>query len=107
MITVSYHRQYFRVQIEGHAESGEVGHDLVCASCSILAHTLATNVVNWADAKQADEPGVHMFKGCATISCRPRTRYKAVLQLVMDAICSGFELLAQSYPEYIQYSRYG
>lgn len=107
MITVSYHRQYFRVQIEGHAKSGEEGHDLVCAGCSTLAHTLAANVVNWAEAKQADEPGVHMFKGCATISCRPKTRYKAVLQLVMDAICSGFELLAQSYPEYIQYSRYG
>lgn len=107
MIKVNYHRQYFRLTVEGHANSGEEGHDLVCASCSILAHTLASNVMNWVGAGQASEPGITMNKGYALVSCKPNHRYKSILTLVMDAICGGFELLAKDYPEYIEYQRYG
>ena len=39
MITVVYHRDRNRVSVEGHAQSGEVGHDLVCASASIFGNS--------------------------------------------------------------------
>ena len=44
MILVTYYRSYNRLTVEGHAHSGEPGKDLVCASASILAYTLAANV---------------------------------------------------------------
>ena len=50
MITVVYHRDRNRVEVEGHAYSGEAGHDLVCASASILTHTLATLAKNMENA---------------------------------------------------------
>ena len=67
MITVVYHRDLNRVSIEGHAQSGEVGHDLVCASVSTLAYTLAAFVLNMKDAKQVYNPKVELNDGDALI----------------------------------------
>ena len=103
MITVVYHRDLNRVSIEGHAQSGEVGHDLVCASVSTLAYTLAAFVLNMKDAKQVYNPKVELNDGDALIYCEPPNRYKGSVTLVFDSICAGFELLAQEYPENISY----
>ncbi len=46
MIKVIYYREYNRLTVEGHAGSGPEGHDLVCASASALALTLAGNVAH-------------------------------------------------------------
>lgn len=103
MITVVYHRDLSRVSIEGHAQSGEVGHDLVCASVSTLAYTLAAFVLNMKDAKQVYNPKVELNDGDALIYCEPPNRYKGSVTLVFDSICAGFELLAQEYPDNISY----
>ena len=103
MITVVYHRDLNRVSIEGHAQSGEVGHDLVCASVSTLAYTLAAFVLNMKDAKQVYNPKVELNDGDALIYCEPPNRYKGSVTLVFDSICAGFELLAQEYPDNISY----
>ena len=42
MIKVVYHRDHNKVEVTGHAHSGEAGHDLVCASASILVYTIAS-----------------------------------------------------------------
>lgn len=103
MITVTYHRDRNHVRIVGHAQSGEVGHDLVCASASILAYTLASFVQNMVDAKQADNPTVSLKEGDALIHCTPMKRYKASVTLVLDSICGGFDILARNYPDNISY----
>ena len=103
MITVVYHRDLNRVSIEGHAQSGEVGHDLVCASVSTLAYTLAAFILNMKDAKQVYNPKVELNDGDALIYCEPPNRYKGSVTLVFDSICAGFELLAQEYPDNISY----
>ena len=103
MITVVYHRDLNRVSATGHAKSGEVGHDLVCASASTLVYTLAAFVENMKQAKQAYSPTVVLKEGDATISCTPPNKYKGAITLVFDAICGGFELLAHDYPDNISY----
>ena len=103
MITVVYHRDLNRVSVEGHAQSGEVGHDLVCASASILVHTLASFVGHMKEARQSYNPTIIKKEGEALISCEPPHRFKGAVTLVFDSICAGFELLAQSYPENISY----
>ena len=42
MTTIVYHRDLCRVTVDGHAQSGEAGRDLVCASVSILVCPRAT-----------------------------------------------------------------
>ena len=103
MIEVVYYRNYNRVTVNGHAQSGEAGHDLVCASASILAYTLAANVSNMADNGQVRNPVTALFDGTAEVSCTPRHNLKNSITLIFDSICVGFELLAQQYPENISY----
>jgi uncharacterized protein YsxB (DUF464 family) len=103
MIKVIYHRDLNRVSVEGHAQSGEIGHDLVCASASTLTYTLAAFVENMKNAKQVYNPKVELKEGDALIYCEPPNRYKDSVTLVFDSICAGFELLAQDYPDNISY----
>lgn len=107
MIKVVYHRQYNTLSVEGHAQSGEPGHDLVCAAASALAYTLAGNVANMADHGQVRETELQMESGQARVSCRPVNRFKATVTLVFDSVCLGFELLAANYSQYISYENLG
>ncbi len=103
MIRVTYHRQYNRVKVEGHAGSGPEGHDLVCAAVSAIVLTLAGNV-SYMEAQEAVH-GVTMniSEGNAEIQCTAYRRYKDSVEQIFRAICVGFELLATKYPENISY----
>lgn len=103
MIKIVYHRDLNRVTMEGHAKSGEIGHDLVCASASILIYTLASFVENMKDARQVYNPKTELKEGDALISCDAPSKYKGSITLVFDSICGGFELLARDYPDNISY----
>lgn len=103
MIQATYYRKYNRLTVTGHAGAAEPGHDLVCASASMLVYTLAANVANMADHGQVREPIIKNEPGDAEISCNPRHNLKNVVTMVFDAVCVGFELLAHDHPEYISY----
>ena len=103
MIRVVYHREYHRLTIEGHAQSGEPGHDLVCASASILAYTLAASVNDLVANGQAGDPIMELYGGNATVSCKPAHRLKAVVTMIFDSICTGYALLAATHPENISF----
>lgn len=103
MIKITYHRDLNRATIEGHARSGEMGHDLVCASASVLAYTLAAFVENMKEAGQVYNATTELKEGDALIYCNPPNGYKDAVTLVFDAICGGFQLLARDYPENISY----
>lgn len=103
MIKVVYHRDLNRVSVEGHAQSGEIGHDLVCASASTLTYALAAFVNNMKAAGQTRYPTIELNEGNALIACNTSNKYKNSVMIAFDAICGGFELLAQSYPENISY----
>ena len=94
MIQVVYYRKYNRLTMTGHACAAELGLDLVCASASILAYTLAVNVGNMADQGQVRQPILKLNEGDAEISCNPKCNLKNAVTLVFDSICAGFELLA-------------
>ena len=103
MITVIYHRGTSCVTIDGHAQSGEKGHDLVCASASILAYTLSAFVNNMKAAGQTESPSVELTEGHAVIACNAPSRYQGAVALVFDSLCAGFDILAQQYPENISF----
>lgn len=103
MIKVIYHRDLNKVTVEGHAKSGEAGHDLVCASASILVYTLASFAKNTCKAKQSHKLVTKLKEGDAEISCKAKSPYKPAITLVFDSICAGYEILARSYPDNITY----
>jgi uncharacterized protein YsxB (DUF464 family) len=89
--------------VTGHAGSAEPGKDLVCASASMQAYTLAANVANMADNGQVRQPIIKNNDGDTEISCSPRHNLKASVTLVFDSVCVGFDLLAHDYPEFVKY----
>lgn len=103
MIQVVYYRNYNRLTMEGHALADAPGHDLVCAGASALAYTLAANVGNMEANGQVKDVTVKLESGKAEISCRPRTKYTAIVARIFEAVCVGFEMLAASNPQYISY----
>lgn len=107
MIEAVYHRKHHRLTLKGHAHSGEPGHDLVCASASILAYTLASAVMGMSETKHIRDPKVILNEGSAEIGCCPLTGYKATVQLVFDSICAGYQLLAHDFPENISFKIVG
>ena len=107
MIQVTYHRQYSRVSVKGHAGSGPEGHDLVCAGVSALTATLACNVAHMADQGAVREAITELKEGDALVQCTPRGRYRESVAQIYRAICVGFELLATKYPENISYEIVG
>ena len=102
MITVTYNQKKHIVKVEGHAKSGKYGHDLICASASILVHTLIANV-EYFEKGSSKKSVVKVESGNAYIHCKPLEAYEGVCELVFNSICVGFELLANNYPENISY----
>ena len=107
MINVVYYRKYNRVTIEGHANSGDPGHDLVCAGVSALAYTLAANVGNLEANGIVRRPTVVLENGKAEIAAKAKPRHKATAALIFQSVCVGFEVLATNYPEYVSYEIHG
>ena len=103
MIEVTYHRKYHGVTVLGHAKSGEMGHDLVCAAVSALTLTLAENVASLAASRTARNYNIRVAEGEAEISCSPVRKMSSVVTLIYDSICSGFHVLQSLYPENISY----
>jgi uncharacterized protein YsxB (DUF464 family) len=103
MVKVTYYRKKHRLCVNGHAHSGEVGHDLVCASVSMLVYTLASFVSSMASAGQVKAKCVKLAEGDARIGVKVDGVYDAAVMLAFDAICGGFALLARDYPEFIKY----
>ena len=106
MIQVVYYRKFNRLTMEGHAHSGEPGHDLVCAGASTLAYTLAANVGNMEANGLARDVTVKLEPGNAEISCKPRSS-RALIARLYESVCVGFEILATEYPQYISYEIHG
>lgn len=107
MIQVVYHREHHRLTAIGHAHSGESGHDLVCASVTALVLTMAANVASLVTQGSAGKHIVRVQEGDAEISCVPHHKMKAVVTLIYDTVCTGFELLQTLYPENITYQVLG
>lgn len=104
MIKVTYHRQYNRVTVKGHAGSGPEGHDLVCAAVSAIALTLSGNVSYMQAQEAVYGVIIKLEEGSAEIQCTPYRRYKDSAEQIFRSICVGFELLATKYPDNISYS---
>jgi uncharacterized protein YsxB (DUF464 family) len=91
--------------VDGHAGQAEMGKDIVCASASILAFTIA-QVVTLMDrhGDLEEPPTLDLENGDATIVCRAKDDY-LFAELMQDffVIKTGYQLLAYNYPQYVEF----
>lgn len=90
--TESPEKLYLR--IEGHAEYAEHGKDIVCASASILAYTLASIV----DSFDEIESAIDLTSGDTTIECECNTSTRNAFAYTKV----GYALLEHNYPQYVR-----
>jgi uncharacterized protein YsxB (DUF464 family) len=96
------------LRIAGHAGQADIGHDIVCASCSILAYTVA-QLVNNADAvgDLKSPPEIKLESGDAVVSCIPTDEvYSTLLSIYMFAEV-GYKLLAHNFPQFVELKSFG
>lgn len=102
MTHIAYHRKMNMVEISGHAGWGEEGKDIVCAAVSTLACTLAANMTD----ELVRDAIIRLEPGDAVIHAAARPKYKNVVTLIFDAIATGFEGVAEQYPENVKFAMY-
>lgn len=98
VVTLTERGEKLSLRLEGHAGYAEHGKDIVCASASILAYTLASIV----DAFDEVESVIDLKGGDTTIECEckdKQTYTKMANAYRYTAV--GFALLEHSYPQYV------
>lgn len=96
------------LRLIGHAGQADIGHDIVCASCSILAYTVAQIVKSEGDNGGLEAPPeIRLESGDAIISCEPKEdRYAEILHAFYVAEV-GYTLLMHNYPHFVELTPFG
>ena len=90
--------------VKGHAGYAEVGKDLVCASATILAYTIAQVIKGMEHhGDLVEPPTLDLESGDATIVCRAKDDY-IFSEMMQDffVIRTGYAVLAYNHPDYVQ-----
>lgn len=94
--------------VNGHAGQADIGHDIVCSSCSILTYMVAQIVKSEAkEGSMKGDPVVMLNSGNAVISCVPKPeKYNEILHAFYCAEV-GYTLLAHNYPHFVELTPFG
>ena len=96
------------LRLEGHAGQAEIGKDIVCASCSILAYTLAQFVKEAEnDGQLKSPPLIKLESGDTVISCEPTNEILWGMHNMYLFAQMGYVLLSQNYPQYVELKPFG
>lgn len=97
------------LRLKGHAGQANVGHDIVCASATMLAYTVAQMVKYMEDDdKVTRRSTIRLKKGNIEVTCRCKTdtSYAEALHTYFVAQV-GYSLLAHNYPQYVALNSLG
>ena len=107
--TTNEQKMEVSLHVKGHAGQNSIGKDIICASASVLAYTVAQNV------KVAEERGILKYSpklkltgGDAIITCRAKDggSYTELLHTYL-VVQTGYVLLAHNYPQYVAVEMFG
>lgn len=103
MINVLYDPETITLRLTGHAGSAEAGKDLVCAGASALICALAGACEgHQADGRIASVES-KLLPGDALVHVKPTKDAPDLARLVVESFVFGFQMLAESYPEYVRF----
>ncbi len=97
------------LHVKGHAGQNAPGNDIVCASASILAYTLAQNIkISEEQGHLKYSPKIKLKEGDSIITCRAKDEetYAEMMHTFL-VIQMGYVLLAHNYPQYVAVETFG
>lgn len=93
----------FTLKVDGHAGAAEAGKDIVCAAASMLTFTAAQSArFMKAENKLRRKPEFRQEQGDAELVVKPKKAYMGEARVIFRTVLTGYLLLAQNYPEYVQ-----
>ena len=96
------------MKIKGHAGQDNTGHDVVCASASILAYTVAQYLQYAHDRGGLQKkPHIVLNDGDALIVAKPTKEYEGEVLNAFFVAEVGYSLLAHNYPQYVKLKMFG
>lgn len=104
MITATMQKRdgrFVSYEISGHAESGDYGHDLVCASVTTLAMTTGDNIWRLAKVKPLVEKDNGYLKVELPLTLPKRSEETA--QLLLEALENSLEMLTTDQHDFITF----
>lgn len=102
-VMISTEGKILSLRLVGHAGYAEHGKDIVCASASILAYTVAQFVREAEHRGDLASPAeIILEKGDTIVTCEPCEDTYHDLQSVYSFAKTGYRLLAQNYPQYVR-----
>lgn len=91
------------LKVRGHAGAADKGNDIICASASILAYTVAqTMEYMYAEGNLRKKPRIEFVDGDATIVAKPKDESYAEALHTYFVAQVGYSLLAHNYPQYVE-----
>ncbi len=100
--------RYLKLLVQDHAGSDVIGHDLVCASASILLYTFAEIVEDLERRGELVSSLVDVKEGDSLITCQCITdRGYAEAVNAFNVIRTGYKLLAENCPQYVELNTVG
>lgn len=98
----------FTLSLKGHAGAADIGQDIICASATTLAYTAAQYIKDMSKMdKLNSKPTLILKKGNAKVTCTPKDDYYDECRQAYLVIATGFNLLAENYPEYVTLKMFG
>jgi uncharacterized protein YsxB (DUF464 family) len=102
-VTITPKGEKLSLRLEGHAGYARRGKDIVCASASILAYTVAQFVaVAEHNGDLKSPPTIIMESGDTLISCEPTEDALSGLENVFVFANMGYQLLHNKYSQYVR-----
>lgn len=93
-----------RLELEGHAYTAESGRDPVCAAASALTWAVIGYTGRLYECGGLERaPQITAVKGHAFICMEAKPEYAGELDGASGLVRAGFELLAENFPENIQF----
>ena len=110
MLKVSFdeRNKKLKLRLKGHSGQADIGHDIVCASCSILAYTVAQMVkFEEMNGGLVSSPKIKLESGNAVICCEPKEERYAEMLHAYHVAEVGYSLLAHNYPQFVDLKMFG
>ena len=102
MINITFNPQSLELKVDGHAQHGKKGEDIVCAAISTLFYTLVEALHQSEDIMTS--PIVFEDNdGKGYIKCFPKEKYIGNVARTYWTILVGMELVANNYPNNVTF----
>lgn len=89
--------------LSGHAGAAPAGADTVCAAASMLAYTVAQEVLEMeGKGKLRKKATIKLDQGAALITCKPKKSTWCEALHLYKVAQTGYRLLAANFPENVQ-----